>query len=301
MSLNKIKDLVVTKLETKEEYSHPDSYHENLPQHAFTMLIIAPKGSGKTNLICNLILKHYKGYFHRILISSPTVNNDEKWDLVKKTKHVLAENKKLEQELNSMKVKGKKLKVVFKDSMSLQEQITEKEGWDGNIPEEDFFADIDRIPSLIKSQQDILDRLKDLGVNEKRRYIIDRQLLIMDDQAGMFRQGIHSPLTNFVIKHRHTSTSVIVVTQAYKAIPKTIRSNCNAVIIFDIPNKSEMQAIYEENPNGLSYKDWEKLYQHATSEAYSFLYINTKFPKGERMFKNFDVQLQMKTLQPTKI
>lgn len=287
----KIKDVKVDKIECKEKHVHPPSYHDNLPQHAFTMIIIAPKGSGKTNLICNLLMKHYKGYFHRVLVSSPTVNNDEKWDLVKKTKHILAENKALERALNSTSTKGKKLKIVYNDEKSLQEQLDDKDSWDGNIPEEDFFADIDRIPELINKQQNILDKLKDIGVGEKRRYVIDRQLLIMDDQAGMFKQGIHSPLTNFVIKHRHTSTSVIIVTQAYKAIPKTIRSNCNAIVIFDIPNKSEMAAIYEENPNGLSMNDWNSLYQHATAEPFSFLYINTKFPKGERMFKNFDTLL----------
>jgi hypothetical protein len=254
------------------------------------MIIIAPKGSGKTNLICNLLLKHYKGYFHRVLVSSPTVNNDEKWDLVKRTKNILAENKALDRELN-LKSKGKKLKIVYSDEKSLQEQIKDKNSWDGNIPEEDFFADLDRIPELIKNQQDILDKLKDIGVDEKRRYVIDRQLLIMDDQAGMFKQGTHNPLTNFVIKHRHTSTSVIIVTQAYKSIPKPIRNNCNAIIIFDIPNRSEMTAIYEENPNGLSLKDWISLYEHATSAPFGFLYINSKFVKGERMFKNFDTLL----------
>lgn len=34
-----------------------------LPQHEFSMLLIAEKGSGKTNLICNLIVNQFKGIF----------------------------------------------------------------------------------------------------------------------------------------------------------------------------------------------------------------------------------------------
>ncbi len=87
--------LSIDKIETSTQYTHPEVWHSVLPQHEFGMLIVAPKGSGKTNFICNLILKQYKAYFHKILVCSPTVYNDEKWDVVKKTKHVLRENVKL--------------------------------------------------------------------------------------------------------------------------------------------------------------------------------------------------------------
>jgi ABC-type multidrug transport system ATPase subunit len=50
-----------------------------LPQHEFSMGLIAPKGAGKTTMICNL-LRFYKGYFHTIYVFSPTVQNDDKWD-----------------------------------------------------------------------------------------------------------------------------------------------------------------------------------------------------------------------------
>jgi len=41
------------------------------------MGLIAPKGAGKTTVICNL-LEFYKGYFHTILVFSPTILSDEK-------------------------------------------------------------------------------------------------------------------------------------------------------------------------------------------------------------------------------
>ena len=290
----KLQDLSIDNIVAKDQYDHPEVYHPNLPQHAFSMLIIAPKGSGKTNFLCNLILKYYKGYFHRVMVCSPTIHNDEKWEVVKKTKGVLAENKKLMKTLEGL-VKNKKIKkVVFQSGKSLQEQLEEaEEKFDGIVPEEDFFADLDEIPARIAEQNKLIKKLQKIeGVGTKAKYLADRQLVILDDQAGMFKGGnTNNPMVQFVIKHRHTSTSVIIVTQGYKAVPKTIRTNCNAQVIFDIANKSELQAIYEENPVNLDINEWTRVYEHATKEDYAFMYINTKFSKGKRIFKNLDTLL----------
>ena len=72
MSLN-VKEIPVS------EKVHPQPLNDILPRHEFTMGLIAPKGSGKTTLIANLI-NFYKGYFHTILVFSPTVACDDKWD-----------------------------------------------------------------------------------------------------------------------------------------------------------------------------------------------------------------------------
>ena len=288
-------DLSIEKIEQKNAHVHPPSYHPVLPQHEFSMLIVAPKGSGKTNFLCNLLLKHFKGYFHRVLVCSPTINNDEKWEIVQKTKGVLAENKKLMKALNNLQRNKKVKKVVFHGGKSLEDQIKEmEEPFDGIIPEGDFFADINEVPKRIAEQQNIIQKLNDLGIGKKSKFLADRLLVILDDQAGMFKGGnTNNPMVNYVIKHRHCSSSVIIVTQAYKAIPKTIRTNCNCIIVFEIPNESELMVIYEENPEGMDYDTWKKVYQHATAEPYSFLYLNNKFPKGERAYKRFDSLLRV--------
>jgi hypothetical protein len=296
----RLKDLKIDLIESSKKISHPPAYHEVLPKHEFSMLIVAPKGSGKTNFLCNLILKHYKGYFHRIIVCSPTIDNDDKWDIVKGTKHILAENKRLEEIANGRSKNGVKpvSKVVFKDEPALMKQSKadeEKEDkFDGKIPDDDFFSDLDQVPEKIGEQQAIIKRLHELGYDENAKYIADRVLVILDDQAGMFKGGnTNNPMVNYVIKHRHSSSSVIIVTQAYKAIPKTIRTNCNALVLFEIPNLSERKVIYEENPEGMSEDEWMQVYKHATHEPFSFMYMNNKFPRGERVYKNFDCLLQV--------
>lgn len=73
------KELVIKPVPVQITAKHPPAPHECLPDHEFTMGLIAPKGSGKTTLLCNL-LRFYKKYFHSIYIFSPTVKNDDKWE-----------------------------------------------------------------------------------------------------------------------------------------------------------------------------------------------------------------------------
>lgn len=292
----RLSDLGIDVVEPKDAHHHPSVYHKVLPQHEFSMLIVAPKGSGKTNFLCNLLLKHYKGYFHKALICSPTVNNDEKWEVVQNTKHVLKKNTKLKRIVDGETGnKGKITRVVFHDDAELRKEAVEDDPFDGRIPKEDFFTDIAELPQRIAIQQNLIQELHDQHkLGKAAKFTADRMIVVLDDQAGMFKGGnTNNPMVNYVIRHRHVSSSVIIVTQAYKAIPKTIRTNCNALILFDIPNLSELKVIYEENPEGLNEDEWMRVYRHATQEPFSFMYINNKFDKGKRIYKNFTHLLQV--------
>jgi len=70
--------LKIKAIPTPKGSDHKPCKYPELPQHEFTLGIIAPKGSGKTTTIINL-LRMYKGYFHQILIMSPTIGCDNKW------------------------------------------------------------------------------------------------------------------------------------------------------------------------------------------------------------------------------
>ena len=64
--------LKIQPVPTPKGSDHTPCKHPELPQHEFTLGIIAPKGSGKTTTIINL-LRLYKNYFHQILVMSPTI------------------------------------------------------------------------------------------------------------------------------------------------------------------------------------------------------------------------------------
>lgn len=279
----------IVPIKIKNEKNHP-SVNPILPQHEFSMLIVAPKGAGKTNFICNLLLNKnfYFGYFNQVWVCSPSVDNDDKWGVVKETKHVLCENKHLQKILSGIK---KPTPDKLPQIVSNGKQDPQKK-YDGKIPEADFFSNMKEVPSRIAMQNKIISNLKMKGVKHPK-FAADRILVILDDQAGLFKNGT-GPMVNYVIKHRHSNTSLIIVTQAYKEIPKTIRTNCNSIILFNIPNLSELKVIYEENPEQMDFDTWKKCYQYCTEEQYSFMYINNKFPQKETVHRKFIEKVHFK-------
>lgn len=292
------KSLAIVPIKPKHSYEHPKVSHPVLPQHEFSMLIVAPKGSGKTNLICNLLLNHYKGYFHQILVCSPTVENDPKWEVVKATKGLLVENKQLNRILGEKIYNGKKPipKVVHKSEGEAIDEMKEGDDnkFDGRIPESAFFTDMDELPQRLEKQNETMRKLRELGYEERAKYLIDRILVIEDDQAGLYKGGNNNnKQVNLVFKHRHYGCSLIKVTQAYKAIPKSIRTNMNALVCFEIPNQAELDVIYEEWPMYLKYDDWMKMFEFATQDNFSFIYMNNHFKKGERVYKNFEYRITL--------
>lgn len=278
-----------------KEQKHPAVPHKNLPQHEFCMLIVAPRGAGKTNLICNIILKQYKGYFNNILVCSPTHENDEKWELVKEAKNILKKNHKLD------RVK----KTKFKIRTDIDEDSEDE--FDGQIPEENFFLylqdvvpQMNEIDKLIK---EVREKCRDdPKLKGKAKFIVDRTLLVIDDQAGNFKAtAYNNPLANFVMRHRHYGVSVIIVTQAFKSITSAIRTGCNCQVIFRIPNELELEQVYASFPAFLPKDKWLACYEHCMSKEHGFMYINSSFPKKKQVFSNFDKLLSISEEESSKI
>lgn len=281
--------LKIHNVEPAEQWSHPDPIHEVFPKHAFSMLIVAPKGSGKTNLLVHLILKQYKGYFHDLIVCSPTIANDPKWSLVKRQKGLLAENRKLEEIIEGRSRNKKRWKIVFADPKDEKKEVSK---FDGKIDEEKMFSEQSKLWPLLQQQQNVIEFLQDEGYDDQSKFLADRILVVIDDNAGTFKNTNCNPMVNYVIKHRHYSSSPIIVTQALKAIPKTIRTNCNAHIYFDIGNQQELKSIYEETGDGLDQNTWMAMYKHCVKEEpYSFMYFNNMFPPGKRFYKRFEALL----------
>ena len=63
-------------IKIKDDYSEPP--HPNLLRMPFSLLLVAPKGSGKTTILHNLLVWYYS-YFDNVFIFSPTIHMDLKW------------------------------------------------------------------------------------------------------------------------------------------------------------------------------------------------------------------------------
>ena len=268
-------------------FIHPPPPSEILPRHEFSMGLIAPKGSGKTTVICNL-LKFYKGYFNTILVFSPTVASDEKWDYVKSL-DLLCDNKPLRQWLKQLQ-EQKEEGVVSRGVVSRPKEIglSVPPMEDFRIPEECFFSDYDAdtLKQIMDEQMTIVKLLKK---HHKSKHLANRVLIIFDDLVGssLFGNQRSNPFKMLNTNHRHYSASLLMVSQAYKEIPKTVRTNFSCLIVFEIPNEKEIEVVFEENSLYMKRNQWMEMYEYATEGDHDFLFINYQKPKRLRAMKNF--------------
>ena len=303
------KRLKVKPVPIPDGFKHPDPKCYPLPTHEFSMGIIAPKGSGKTTLLCNL-LEFYKGYFHTIFIFSPTIRNDEKWDYVKNL-NLLVENKPLKAWLRKLRDKETQFKnnkivgdppasdalagLVNVEMLAGGEKRDKDDKFDGKIPEANFIVDYDEgtLVDLISKQQKMIDMLHEKG---ESKHLANRILWIFDDLVGsdLYGQDRKNPFKMFNTNHRHLSSSILMVSQAYKEIQKTVRTNFTCLIVFEIYSDGELEAIYQEYPMGMKKKQWMEMFAHCIKGQHSFLFYDIQKPKAMRIMKNFDSVIYFK-------
>ena len=132
---------------------------------------------------------------------------------------------------------------------------------------------------------------------------------IFDDILGSFlmSKGIRK-VNNLAIKHRHIAPvkaegggavgiSTFFLTKTFRCqtggISKPIRSNCNSLIIFKTKNENEFNDLRDEVAGEIGKDLFTKIYEIATNEPHSFLFIdfNPKKEHPSRYRKNLDTFL----------
>lgn len=95
---------------------------------------------------------------------------------------------------------------------------------DGLVPEKCFIDnyDEDTLREIMGEQMKVCKLLKKHG---KTKHLANRILLIFDDLVGstLFSNAKDNPFKMLNANHRHHSMSILMVTQAYKEIPKTVQ------------------------------------------------------------------------------
>ena len=264
---------------------HPPVPHpEVLPQHEFTLGLIAPKGSGKTTLIANL-LEFYAGYFHTIVVFSPTIENDDKWDVIREMP-LRSENAALKRFIEKRRENKDGAIVGNPTGMGRHRETT----FDPRIPEDCLLSEYceTTLGQLLDEQDAQISSLKKMGAG---KFLANRMLLVFDDLVGskLFDNRKDNRFKGFITRHRHYSASVIKVTQAYKEIPKTIRTQFSGLILFEIPNKAEVDVVYGEYPVGMDRETWDEAYRFCTGGEFSFMYLQPfRKERSLRVMRNFD-------------
>jgi hypothetical protein len=292
------KSLIIKEVPVDLASFHPPPPNDILPRHEFSMGLIAPKGSGKTTLLVNLLM-YYKQHFHTIIVFSPTVKNDDKWVYAKKQK-LLLENLPLKKFLKSLEKKKDKTAFVMGrpkntpiDGSTSVDIVTgscetKNTVFDPQIPEDCFIEEYSEadLVSILHEQQKMINLLSKHG---KSKHLANRMLLIFDDLVGssLFSRTRTNHFKKLNTNHRHSSVSILEVTQAYKEIPKTVRVNFTCLILFKIFNAKEVECIYEEYPMGLAKDEWYTTYEYCVNGEHDFLFYDISKPPQMRIMKNF--------------
>ena len=93
----------------------------------------------------------------------------------------------------------------------------------------------------------------------------NQKLIIFDDYVCEKNQ---KQLVDYFIRGRHKNCCVIYLSQSYYKTPKDIRLNCSHFAIYEFPSNNEKSLICREN------NESKQLYEKATGDPYSFIYID---------------------------
>jgi len=241
---------------TTQEYTQKQSKYEDAPKIPFRALLLAPSNSGKTVLIQNMVIDIYNKCFERIYIFSPSTHVDDSYKSIK------------DYQTNIMKVEEKEDKLYF-----------------------DHY-NVEDLENIISQQHEVIMHMK-----EKKMKNLFSILIIVDDFADDPSFSRHSKsLWGLFSRGRHNQISVICSTQKYKAMASIIRLNVSCMVIFRLKNNSDLESFLEELSGTLNgdKKALLEIYNIATKEPYSFLYVNLNAKNINDMFYiNFNQKIKI--------
>jgi ABC-type cobalamin/Fe3+-siderophores transport system ATPase subunit len=232
------------------------SKYDMVPRLPMRSVILGPSGSGKTILLQNMILDIYRDCFSRIYIFSPSIDVDTTWLPVKKYIE------------SDMKVHHTEQEPIYFDHY-----------------------DPEQLNKIIDTQHKVIEYMKKKNI--KKLYSI---LIIVDDfaddQPQFSRQSkiLHALYT----RGRHHSISTVTATQKFAAIATIIRVNASELYVYRLRNYRDLETFIEEVSAVVDKKTLMQIYNMATSEPYSFLYVNLRAKTKNDIFHiRFDKKIEI--------
>ena len=95
------------------------------------------------------------------------------------------------------------------------------------------------------------------------------------------------------IRGRHLQISTCVSSQKLRLISAAVRVNMQFLCCWRLRNQHELDAVVEELSALLPKEQLYQLYEQATREPYSFLFVYYLKPRNEMFFKRFEERFVM--------
>ncbi len=251
-----------------------------LPKLHQNILFISKRGGGKTTQCVNL-MEWFK--FDRIFCISPSVkSNKELMDRLKLDPDDIYENP------DDITCLDKIKEAIELERDDLQEALAKLEKW------KTLNHKINNQIPLLDEDNHILLDLFNTHTNQFEKpthrwnFQKPRIAILFDDciGSGIYTKGIKK-LNHLTILHRHLGpmdnggaigASLFFLVQSYKCqnggLSKAIRNNATSIALFKTKSEKELKEIQEECSGEIDEETFYKLYNYATDEPFSFLFID---------------------------
>jgi hypothetical protein len=247
---------IVQEVKTKQFISKQSKY-KMVGALPSSMVVVGPSGSGKTTLLNSLITDIYRGSFERIYIFSPSIFVDYSW-------------------------------LPVRDYIEKEMKITPTD-------DDPFYFDHyseEALQHIIDTQHKIIKYMKEKSY--KKMFNI---LILIDDMADCTDFMRSSKLLHqLYIRGRHNYISVCTAVQRYYCLAPIIRLNTRMIFIYKLRNQKDLDSIIEELSALVDKKTFIQIYEKATEQPFSFLYINLISQDKNNMFYiNFSQRMQIES------
>ena len=221
-------------------------------------LVCGPSGSGKTQLVLNMILQKWIT-FNRLIVVSPSLFQP----MYKVLLQGLQANLPYHWIINMFKQKD-----AVKGSSRSLERIIETLGNEAPTGNQCV---------LVEGYNDV-SKLPDIDDLEKGT------LVIFDDL--MLNKTALKRAEEFFTRGRPMDISIIFISQSYYEVPRrTIRENCNFLVLFQ-QNKKSLEHLYrDEAGSDMDQKEFEALCKEAWKKKHSFLVVDKSSPSDEGKYR----------------
>ena len=145
----------------------------------------------------------------------------------------------------------------------------------------------DKLEKILNEQETLIKRI---GIEETGRK--NKVLIIFDDIISNPQFLKSDVMIRLATMGRHFLISSIINTQSYTKVPRAIRLQANALILFPSSNNEVRLLVEDACPPHCEKKTFLKLIEYATSGKHDFLFINNFCPVETRFRKGFKEYLK---------
>jgi hypothetical protein len=256
IKVSKLNNHMVRPIPKDEEDTRPVLGGDIVPLNS-NIFSVAPTACGKTTVTAFLLKKICSKKTIIVLFVS-TACNDENWLAIKKW----AKQKGIQViEHTSIKENGKDLLKDYIDEMTAEAKAKEEK--EAQEAEMAHHKRIERSPYAFQEDEE--------EKKEKRsKYRYSKYVFIFDDLAN----EISSPSYETLLKKaRHFEITTITSSQDLKDMKPATRNQIRLWLLFKGLNYDRIESVYDAIGSQMPYDKFKCMYDYATKEKFSFLYV----------------------------